>query len=53
MPADPCTQEELEQKFQRLASRVRTAAQASTILSEVRELDTAPAVRSLTALLMS
>ena len=53
MPADPCTQEELEQKFQRLASRVKTAPQVSTLLAEVRQLDTAPAVRSLTSLLRS
>jgi 2-methylcitrate dehydratase PrpD len=53
MPSDPCTQEELERKFLSLAGRVRTAPQASTILAEIRELDTAPAVRSLTALLRS
>jgi 2-methylcitrate dehydratase PrpD len=50
MPADPCTQEELERKFLRLASRVKTAQQASRILAEIRELDHAPSVRSVTAL---
>lgn len=51
MPADPCTQQELDQKFLRLASRVKTSNDASRILAEVRRLDRAPDVRSLTALL--
>jgi 2-methylcitrate dehydratase PrpD len=51
MPADPCTQDELEQKFLRLAQRVKSAADASRILAEVRRLDGASNVRGLTALL--
>jgi 2-methylcitrate dehydratase PrpD len=51
MPADPCTRHELEQKFLRLASRVKSSEAASQILAEVRRLDRAPDVHSLTALL--
>jgi 2-methylcitrate dehydratase PrpD len=51
MPADPCTQQELEEKFVKLASRVKSSAEAARILAEVRRLDRAPDVRSLTALL--
>ena len=51
MPADPCTQDELEQKFLRLASRVRSAEAARHILAEVRRLDRVTDVRGLTALL--
>ena len=51
MPADPCTQEELEQKFRRLAGRVKTADEVARILAQVRGLNRAPDVRGLTALL--
>jgi 2-methylcitrate dehydratase PrpD len=51
MPADPCTQEELEQKFLRLAARVKSPAEAAQILAEVRRLDRAADVRGLMALL--
>jgi 2-methylcitrate dehydratase PrpD len=51
MPADPVTREELERKFLRLASRVKSSEAARQILAEVRRLDRAPDVRSLTALL--
>jgi len=51
MPADPCTQQELEQKFFRLASRVKSSDAASQILAEVRRLDHAPDMCGLAALL--
>ena len=51
MPADPCTQDELEQKFSRLAQRVKSAAEASRILETVGQLADASDVRNLTALL--
>jgi 2-methylcitrate dehydratase PrpD len=51
MPADPCTQEELEDKFSRLAQRVKSGEEASRVLAEVRRLAAAPDVRSLTRLL--
>jgi 2-methylcitrate dehydratase PrpD len=51
MPADPCTQAELEEKFLRLASRVKSGHQATQILAAVRQLDRGSDVRSLTALL--
>lgn len=51
MPADPCTQQELEQKFLQLASRVKSAGAAARILAQVHRLDRAPGVRDLTALL--
>jgi 2-methylcitrate dehydratase PrpD len=51
MPADPCTQDELEQKFVRLASRAKSHDEALRILAEIRGLDRAADVRSLTALL--
>jgi len=51
MPADPCTQSELEQKFLRLAGRVKSTGEASRILAEVRQLHRAPGVRGLTELL--
>jgi 2-methylcitrate dehydratase PrpD len=51
MPADPCTQDELEAKFMRLAQRVTSRAEASRILEEVGRLAKAPGVRSLTTLL--
>jgi 2-methylcitrate dehydratase PrpD len=51
MPSDPCTQEELEQKFLGLAKRVKTAEQASRILTEIGKLDRAKSTRGVTALL--
>ena len=51
MPADPVTRDELERKFLRLASRVKSSEAALQIMAEVRRLDRAPGVRSLTALL--
>jgi 2-methylcitrate dehydratase PrpD len=51
MPADPCTQQELEDKFARLASRVKSRDDAARILAEVRQLHRAPDLRSLAALL--
>ena len=51
MPADPCTQQELEQKFLRLAARVKSSAQAAQIVAEVQRLERAADVRGLTALL--
>jgi 2-methylcitrate dehydratase PrpD len=53
MPADPCTQDELEAKFLRLAQRVKSPAEASRIREAVRRLAGAPDVRTLTALLKS
>jgi 2-methylcitrate dehydratase PrpD len=51
MPADPCTQGELEEKFLRLAGRAKSTAQAAQILEAVGRLAKAPGVRSLTTLL--
>jgi 2-methylcitrate dehydratase PrpD len=51
MPADPCSEEELEQKFLRLARRVRSADDASRILAQVGELTAAPGLGRLTELL--
>ena len=51
MPADPCTQDELEQKFLRLATRVKSADESARILAEVQKLDRAASLGSLTALL--
>jgi 2-methylcitrate dehydratase PrpD len=51
MPADPCTQDELEQKFSQLAQRVKSAAEASRIMEVVGRLADASNVRSLTSLL--
>jgi 2-methylcitrate dehydratase PrpD len=53
MPADPCTQQELEEKFLKLAARVKSREDASRIIAEVRRLDRAPDARGLTALLKS
>ena len=51
MPADPCTQMELEQKFLRLASRVRSSVDAERIRAAILKLDRAADVLGLTALL--
>jgi 2-methylcitrate dehydratase PrpD len=51
MPADPCTQAELEEKFLRLAQRVKSPDEASQIRAEVRKLAAASNVRGLTGLL--
>jgi 2-methylcitrate dehydratase PrpD len=51
MPADPCTQDELERKFLTLARRVKSAEDASAILAQVRELARAPDLRGLAGLL--
>jgi 2-methylcitrate dehydratase PrpD len=51
MPDDPCTREELEEKFMRLTRRVKSDAEAAQILSEVRQLAGAANVRRLTGLL--
>jgi 2-methylcitrate dehydratase PrpD len=53
MPSDPCTQDELETKFMRLAQRVKSHAEASRILEEISRLADAPAVSILTRLLQS
>jgi 2-methylcitrate dehydratase PrpD len=53
MPADPCTRQELEQKFLKLATRVKSADEAARILARVQRLDEAQEIRTLTALLKS
>jgi hypothetical protein len=53
MPADPCTQEELETKFLGLAQRVKSAQQASQILRVVQALAGSATLRPLTPLLKS
>ena len=51
MPADPCTQEEIEAKFMKLAQRVKTQDAAKRIMAEIQRIDGALDVRGLTALL--
>ena len=51
MPADPCTREEVEEKFLKLARRVKSQDAALRIMDEVRRLARAPGVRGVTALL--
>jgi 2-methylcitrate dehydratase PrpD len=51
MPADPCTPEELQEKFMRLAGRVRSQAIAAQILTAVRNIDRLPDLAPLPALL--
>jgi 2-methylcitrate dehydratase PrpD len=51
MPSDPCTQDELEQKFLRLTQRVKSAAEASRILEAVTRLAATPNIHNLTRLL--
>jgi 2-methylcitrate dehydratase PrpD len=51
MPADPCTQDELERKFLRLARRVKSEEEATRILEAVGRLAASSDVGSLTALL--
>jgi hypothetical protein len=51
MPADPCTPEELREKFVRLAARVRSQAQAAAIAETVERTAELPDVQALSMLL--
>ena len=53
MPADPCTPTELLEKFNRLAGRVKPAADLARIVETVRSAAQLPNMQSLTALLRS
>jgi 2-methylcitrate dehydratase PrpD len=51
MPADPCTEAELLEKFSRLASRVMSPASAGEIVRKVKGAERLGSVRELGALL--
>ena len=51
MPADPCTEAELLEKFSRLASRAKSKASVDEIVLKVRHAERLQSVRELTALL--
>jgi 2-methylcitrate dehydratase PrpD len=51
MPADPCSEGELLEKFARLASRVKTPKSVQEIMEKVRSVDRSGSVREMTALL--
>jgi 2-methylcitrate dehydratase PrpD len=51
MPADPCSEAELLEKFARLASRVKTRKSIEEIMEKVRSVDRSGSVREMTALL--
>jgi 2-methylcitrate dehydratase PrpD len=53
MPADPCTPDELLEKFARLAGRVKPAAVVAAIVDTVRAAALLPNMQPLTALLRS
>jgi 2-methylcitrate dehydratase PrpD len=51
MPADPCTESELLEKFERLASRVKSPDSIAEIVNKARNAERLTHVRELTALL--
>jgi len=51
MPADPCTPEELVEKFSKLASRVKSKDAIEQIIAKARGADRLASVHELTALL--
>jgi len=51
MPADPCTNEELLEKFERLASRVKSRETIADIIRKTRGAEKLTHVSELTALL--
>ena len=51
MPADPCTPEELLEKFAQLAGRVKSETTVAAIIGTVRKTAQLPDLTSLSALL--